>query len=82
MMPCDQQDRLERIEDDVTRVGHAVYGNGDPGIRTNLAIMAQQQKDHREQVDIRLTKIETNLSRLLWLVLASIVSALMQTILK
>lgn len=82
MMPCEQQERLERIEEDVARLGRAVYGNGDPGIRTNLAIMAQQQKDHREQVDVRLTKIETNLSRLLWLVLASIITALMQTVLK
>jgi len=66
----------QHVEAELSRLNHAVFGNGEPGIRTSLAVLAEQQNT----VDGRLTKIESNLSKITWLVVASVVTALLKLV--
>ncbi len=66
----------QHVEAELSRLNHAVFGNGEPGIRTSLAVLAEQQNT----VDGRLTKIESHLSKITWLIVASVVTALLKLV--
>lgn len=71
--PCEQVERLKRIERSVDSLDHVVNGNGAPGIRTDLAVMQNTQHDHGK----RLGKIES----LIWMTLLGIAGSVGVTLL-
>ena len=76
--PCEQAAKIEEVEHDVSRLSHAVFGNSEPGIRTTIAVMAEQQRVSNRRLD----KIESHLSKILWLVLVSVIAAGLRLVLK
>ena len=52
--PCEKAETIDHMAENVDRLNHAVFGNGDPGIRANLLLVTQQQQTHgREIRDIK-----------------------------
>lgn len=76
--PCEQETRLIEIDEALGRLNHAVFGNSEPGIRTTIAVMAEQQRVSNARLD----KIESHLGKILWLVVVSVIAALLRLVLK
>lgn len=63
-------DKLEDIDNKLVSIDHALNGNGQPGLKTRVAIIEEAEKNRSYYIKAILTAVLTSLVTSIWALIA------------
>jgi hypothetical protein len=75
----DDDDRLTRLEDRLNRSEEAIFGSGSSGGVLNKIVKIENELEHMNRT---LSAINGNLSKLVWIIIAAVMMAILGLVLK